>query len=164
MALFAGDLPSGATLTRAGYLAEHESLGFYDREFEFGATRAGGERYFAAAASQIRLLRTPAEARGLLRTVDALYASPDAGRALTGGFSVTDVSVERRLAVSAGDEALGVVLRMRWNDEDLRIAQVVVRVGRVVGLLDVDLVGSTFDRATVLPLATKLARRIRAGL
>jgi hypothetical protein len=164
MALFAGDLPSGATLTRAGYLSERESLGFYDREFEFGATRAGGERYFAAAASQIRLLRTPAEARGLLRTVDALYASPDAGRALTGGFSVTDVSVERRLAVSAGDEALGVVLRMRWNDEDLCIAQVVVRVGRVVGLLDVDLVGSTFDRATVLPLATKLARRIRAGL
>ena len=77
---------------------------------------------------------------------------------------MTDVRVERRLTVSAGDEALGIVLRMRWNDEDIRIAQVVVRVGRVVGVLDVDLVGFTFDRATVLPLATKLARRIRAGL
>ena len=86
MALLAGDLPSGATLTRAGYLAERESLGLYDREFRFGATRAGGERYFAAAASQIRLLRTPAEARGLVRTVAALYASPDAGHALTGGL------------------------------------------------------------------------------
>ena len=94
----------------------------------------------------------------------ALYGSPDVDRAFTDGFNVKAVKIELRKAVSAGDEAMVVVLSFEVNGQTAHIAQVSLRVGRVIGLLNVGVVGPTFQPAAVEPLAVKLGRRIQNGL
>ena len=94
----------------------------------------------------------------------ALYGSPDVDRAFTDGFNVKAVKIELRKSVSAGDEAIVLVLRFTVNGHTAHIAQVSMRVGRMIGLLNIGVVGPTFQPAAVEPLAVKLGRRMQRSL
>ena len=163
MALAAGDVPNGAQLIRDAYVANRTSLGKYVREFDFQNARLGGAGLFSVE-SEVNLLRSSAEASGVMVRLRALYGSPDVDRAFTDGFNVNGVKIELRKSVSAGDEAVLLVLRFQVNGRTAHIAQLSVRVGRVVALLNVGVVGAAFQPAAVEPLAARLARRIQAGL
>ena len=163
MALAAGDLPAGAQLVNGAYVANRTALGKYVREFDFPNAKLGGANLFSVE-SELNLLRSAAEASGVMVRLRALYGSPDVDRAFTDGFNVKAVKIEQRKSVSAGDEAIVVVLKFTVNGRTAHIAQVSMRVGRVVGLLNVGVVGPNFQPAAVEPLAVKLAQRIQRGL
>jgi hypothetical protein len=163
MALAAGDVPTGSRLVREAYVANRTSLGKYVREFDFQNVLLGGAGLFSVE-SEVNLLRSSAEASGVMVRLRALYGSPDVDRAFTDGFNVNGVKIARRKSVDDGDEAILLVLSFKVNGRTAHIAQVSVRVGRVVGLLNVGVVGTAFQPAAVEPLAARLARRIAAGL
>jgi hypothetical protein len=56
------------------------------------------------------------------------------------------------------------VLTFEVKGRRAHIAQFAVRVGRVVGLLNVGVIGPSFDAAAAEPFAVRLGRRIQAGL
>ena len=160
----AGDLPSGGQLVRDSYVASRSALGKYVREYRFQGARLGGAGLFSVE-TELNLLRSQREARGVMRRLRALYGSPDVERAFTDGFNVQSVEVEQaRRTLRAGDDAVAVVLSFRVNGRLAHVAQVSMRVGRVVGLLNVGVVGPSFRAAAIEPLAAKLGQRIRSGL
>jgi hypothetical protein len=163
MALAAADLPKGAHLVNGAYVANRTALAKYVREFDFPSARLGGANLFSVE-SELNLLRSEAEASGVMVRLRALYGSPDVDRAFTDGFNVKAVKIELRKSVSAGDEAIVLVLRFTVNGRTAHIAQVSMRVGRVVGLLNIGVVGPTFQPASVEPLAVKLGQRIQRSL
>jgi hypothetical protein len=164
MSLTASELPRGGRLADGGYAASRTVLGMYRRQFDFTGGPTLGGAGLLTVESELNLLRSKAEASGLLVRLRALYASPDVDRAFTDGFNVKGVEVERLRSVAAGDEAAAVVLSFTVNGRTAHIVQVSMRVGRVVGLLNVSVVGPRFRAAAVTPLAAKLGRRIRRGL
>jgi hypothetical protein len=145
------------------YLANRTALGKYMREYEFGNQQLGGAALFSVE-TELNLLRSPAEASGIMVRLRALYGSQDVDRAFTDGFGVKAVKVELSKSVNAGDEAIVVVLKFEANGRTAHIAQVSLRVGRVIGLLNVGVVGSSFQPDSVEPLAGKLAERIQKQL
>jgi hypothetical protein len=163
MALAAGDLPKGGRMMSDAYVANRTALAKYVREFDFQGPGLGGAALFSVE-SEVNLLRNAREASGVMVRLRALYASPDVDRAFTDGFQVSGVKIERRKSVTAGDEAVLLVLSFNVNGQTAHIAQVSVRVGRVVGLLNVGVIGPSFEPASVEPLAVRLGRRIQAGL
>ena len=164
MALAAGDLPAGAQLTNDAYVANRTALGKYVREFDFPTARLGGANLFSVE-SELNLLRSDAEASGVMVRLRALVRL--AGRR---------PGVHRRVQREGGQDRAAqvgrpratrrscVVLSFKVNGQTAHIAQVSLRVGRVIGLLNVGVVGPTFQPAAVEPLAVKLGKRIENGL
>jgi hypothetical protein len=163
MALAAGDVPGGGRMVVDAYVANRAALGKYVREFDFTDAALGGADLFSVE-SEINLLRSTAEASGVMVRLRALYDSPDVTRAFTEGFAVNRVKLELRKPVAAGDDATLLVLGFDVNGRTAHVAQVSVRVGRAVGLLNVGVVGPAFRPSAVEPLADRLARRMQNGL
>jgi hypothetical protein len=163
MALAAGDVPKGGQMVTDAYVANRTALAKYVREFDFQDATLGGAGLFSVE-SEVNLLRSAGEASGVMVRLRALYGSPDVARAFTEGFQVSGVEVELRKSVNAGDEALVLVLTFEVKGRRAHIAQFAVRVGRVVGLLNVGAIGPSFDAAAAEPFAVRLGRRIQAGL
>src|SRR5262249_48204563 len=92
MALTAADVPGDAKVVNQAYVANRTALAKYVREFNFSTAKLGGAALFSVE-SELSLLRSPAEASGVMLRLRALYGSPDVDRAFTGGFNVKAVKV-----------------------------------------------------------------------
>jgi hypothetical protein len=160
MALAPGDLPAGARVERQGYVAADDAIGRYERKF---ATLRIGTAIVAGLQSDALLLRTAREAKGYFRQVSLLFAS-HALRGLYVGQLGPSTTVELQRKLGLGDDAFAVAIRARSQGHEVRLVQVLVRVGRVFGFVTAAGPAAAMQLDDVQPLAAKFVRRIRNGL
>jgi hypothetical protein len=160
MVLTPGDVGPGARVARQAYVADREAIGSFERAF--APLRLGGS-VLTALESDVSLLRSPRESKGSFRQVQLAYSSPDLARLFTDELG-SPAEVELHEALPAGDDAIATVIRARVNGRDVRLMQAVVRVGPILGFLNVAGPAASMRFDDVRPLVAKLARRIAAGL
>jgi hypothetical protein len=163
MALTRPDLPSGATLTRQGYVDDRDAIATYEREFDRSSARSGA----ASVESDVSLFRHAREARANFCGMRSLYGAAQIERYMRSWTGAPSARVEQRPSFRVGNESTGLVLRLPVS-RDLPVATravlVHVRVERVIGSLIVVGPAASLRLADVQPLAAALAKRIRAGL
>ena len=169
MALSVEDLAPGAGVARQGYVKPDGVVATYVREFRPGAATKNGKR-FLYLESDVDLFRSVADAR-LFVELAAFFSSAvdedelEASFEEETGLEVKYVRVGRPTRLGAGEQSLGVTIRIGTGMGELRTVLGLVRVNRIVGY--VTFVGP--PRAKVgLPEAAALSRaaaaRMRAGL
>jgi hypothetical protein len=162
MELAPADL-GGAQITREGYAADDDSIGSYERVF--GTPMQFGLTVVLSLESDLSLFRSDREATGQFYVFRALYSSDVVKRAYMeelGNPRVLKVEVQKPLKV--GDDAYAIAIRTTVNGQDIRFVQFAVRVGKVIGLVNVGGLAGQFRYSDVQPLAGLLAKRIAAGL
>jgi hypothetical protein len=167
MALRLADLPE-ATLTRAGYVRSDTAVAEFHREFGLSRGRLGRSRptaiesqvdlaeNAATAHIQLDLLRESGE-RVFLKDFDSLFRGKS-------DVELRGARVKRLDVPKAGDESVTFRATAVVNDRRFTAVFTFVRVGRVVGLVNVYGFRGPIYAADVLPLARRQAARTRAVL
>ena len=160
MCLALGDLPAGTPLTTADYVADDASIAKY--ACEFASFRIGGSTV-AKLTTDVRLYRSPEEGLGSFREIDLLYSSDALAHVLQEQLgSATVVEVRKRLDL--GDDALLAIVHATVGGRQVRLIQVLIHVGPVVGSLNIFGLASDLKYADVEPYADLFAKRIEDGL
>jgi hypothetical protein len=158
MALTAGDLPRGTTLSRQGYVDDDAALATYEREFDTSAAKFPA----TMVESDLSLFRHSREAAGFLLGVRLLYASPYVEQDFAADWGQPTLKIEQRASLTVGEESAALVIRAPSADNTpARIVSIQFRVGRILGTVTVAGPASSLRLAEATKIAATFARRIQ---